>query len=376
VIHFENVDIAFGGRPKSELLSMLDGGAANGEIRARTGAIIGARDVNFSVGKGDICVLMGLSGSGKSTVLRAVNRLNRVTRGRVWVGEGEDRVNIASCSESTLRRMRMNRLATVFQQASLMPWLTVAQNAAFGLQLKGLPREKCLQTAREKLAMVQLAEWEDCYPDQLSGGMQQRVGLARAFATDANILLMDEPFSALDPLIRQELQSELLALQKSVHKTVLFVSHDLDEALTLGNRIAIMQAGRIVQFGRPEEIVLQPATEYIARFVAHINPLNVLRAKSLMLPLEKLPLENGARILPPGCRLKVGADGSLQGIGGGEGPQTTPAVVAPHTPMRELTCLLRDLETPLVVADGGTVLGIIRRRDICSALAPLNGHVH
>src|SRR3546814_7297549 len=221
---------------------------------------------------------MGLSGSGKSTLLRAVNGLNKVTRGKVMVRDGSGRegggmVDVASCDAGALPPPRMNRGALGFQQFALLPWRTVADNVGPGLGRRGMGKAERETIVEEKLALVGLSQWKDKYAHELSGGMQQRVGLARAFATDAEILLMDEPFSALDPLIRDHLQDELLVLQQRLKKTIIFVSHDLDEALKLGSHIAIMEGGRIVQYGKPEAIVLNPASEYVAEFVAHMNPL-------------------------------------------------------------------------------------------------------
>ncbi len=286
-VQFDNVDIVFGER-QSEALKLLDNGLGRAEILEQTDAVIGVAAANLQIEEGEICVLMGLSGSGKSTLLRAVNGLNKVSRGRVLVHDGSNQVDVATCDATTLRRMRMERVAMVFQQFALLPWRTVEENVGFGLELRGLSKTARKTIVDEKLAMVQLTEWRDKYSHELSGGMQQRVGLARAFATDADILLMDEPFSALDPLIRNYLQDELLELQRSLRKTIIFVSHDLDEALKIGSHIAIMEAGRIVQYGTPEEIVQNPANEYVAEFVAHMNPLNVLRAGTLMTPLADL----------------------------------------------------------------------------------------
>src|SRR3546814_6008309 len=201
---------------------------------------------------------MGLSGSGKSTLLRAVNGLNKVTRGKVMVRDGSGRegggmVDVASCDAGALRRLRMNRVAMVFQQFALLPWRTVAENVGLGLELRGMGKAERETIVEEKLALVGLSQWKDKYAHELSGGMQQRVGLARAFATDAEILLMDEPFSALDPLIRDHLQDELLALQQRLRKTLIFVSHDLQEALNLGRHIAIMEGRHLVQDGKPED---------------------------------------------------------------------------------------------------------------------------
>jgi glycine betaine/proline transport system ATP-binding protein len=287
-IAFEAVDIVFGDRP-SAALPLLEAGQSREEILEATGQILGVAGCTLTVPAGEICVLMGLSGSGKSTLLRAVNGLNPVTRGRVLVTDGGRQVDVASCDRRTLRHLRTERIAMVFQQFALLPWRTVAENVGFGLELRGMGRAERARIVADKLEMVNLAAWADKFAHELSGGMQQRVGLARAFATDADILLMDEPFSALDPLIRDRLQDELLALQERLKKTIVFVSHDLDEALKLGNQIAIMDGGRIIQAGPPEAIVTRPATEYVRAFVANVNPLKVLTAGSVMRPLAGLP---------------------------------------------------------------------------------------
>lgn len=229
---------------------------------------------------------MGLSGSGKSTLLRASNRLNELIEGTVHLRRDQELVDLAGASIKELREIRRHDVSMVFQQFGLLPWRTVLENAAFGLEVADVPREQRAQRAMRQLEKVHLSQWADTKISELSGGMQQRVGLARAFATDAPLLLMDEPFSALDPLIRNELQDELLDLQSDLNKTILFVSHDLDEAIKLGSRIAIMEGGRIVQIGTPQEIVLQPATEYVKSFVAHMNPINVLQASEIMKPIH------------------------------------------------------------------------------------------
>ncbi len=295
-VEFRNVDILFGNNPAAGI-RMLDDGADRQQILETTGIVLGVAGANLKVEPGEICVLMGLSGSGKSTLLRAVNGLNKVTRGEVMVSDGDRLVDVASCDPTTLRRLRMNRVAMVFQQFGLLPWRTVSENVGLGLELRGMNRRERQQVVDEKLKLVGLDQWRDKYAHELSGGMQQRVGLARAFATDADILLMDEPFSALDPLIRTHLQDELLSLQTRLHKTILFVSHDLDEALKIGTHIAIMESGRIVQFGTPEDIVLSPANQYVADFVAHMNPLNVLRGASLMTPIEQLARDGDSLVL-------------------------------------------------------------------------------
>ena len=287
-LDFKGVDILFAttgrnaGRLLREALAALDGGATRSDIQNQYGVIIGVAGANLSVASGEISVLMGLSGSGKSTLLRAANGLNAVTRGAVWVRDGETAIDVVSCDSLQLRRLRRECVTMVFQQFGLLPWRSVRENVGFGLELRGESAAQRKKIVDEKLELVGLSQWSERAVGELSGGMQQRVGLARAFATDANILLMDEPFSALDPLIRAKLQDELLELQARVKKTILFVSHDLDEALRLGDHISILQNGRIIQTGTAEDIVLAPADDYVAEFVRHMNPLTVLTGAMIM----------------------------------------------------------------------------------------------
>jgi len=302
-VEFRNVDIIFGAR-RAEAIALLDAGETREAIQAKTRCVIGAAGVNLAVRQGEICVLMGLSGSGKSTLLRAVNRLNEPARGSVMVAHKGRAVDVARCDQATLRAIRLRTVSMVFQQFGLLPWRTVRQNAGFGLELRGMRARERNAVVDEKLAMVGLSDWADRYVHELSGGMQQRVGLARAFATDADVLLMDEPFSSLDPLIRDKLQDELIDLQKRIKKTIVFVSHDLDEAMKLGNTIAIMEGGRIVQAGSREDILLRPASDYVSEFVKHTNPLNVLTARTAMRPASQLARE--------GAEIPVGAAGRLR----------------------------------------------------------------
>jgi glycine betaine/proline transport system ATP-binding protein len=280
-VDFKDVDIVFGEEQRATL-EMIDRGATREEILTATGSVLGCAGANLKVETGEICVLMGLSGSGKSTLLRAVNRLNVPARGQVLVRDGERMVDVVSCDGKTLRHIRQKQVAMVFQQFALLPWRTVEQNVGFGLELAGVTDAERKERVRKQLALVGLDQWARKYGHELSGGMQQRVGLARAFATEAPILLMDEPFSALDPLIRTKLQDELLQLQERLHKTIVFVSHDLEEALKIGTHISIMEGGRIVQTGAPEDIVLRPANDYVREFIANVNPLSVLTAWNVM----------------------------------------------------------------------------------------------
>lgn len=293
-VEFSNVDILFGTeQQRRAALPLLDAHAGRSEILAATGAVLGCADCSLTIEQGEISVLMGLSGSGKSTLIRAVNGLNRPMRGTVTVHAGGRDVDVAHCDRDKLHQLRRDGVAMVFQQFALLPWRTVEDNVGFGLELAGVPQAERRERVRRQLELVGLAEWAGKYAHELSGGMQQRVGLARALATEAPILLMDEPFSALDPLIRARLQDELLALQARLGKTIIFVSHDLDEALKIGNRISVMQDARIVQTGTPEEIILQPANSYVRDFVSNVNPLSVLTAWNVMRDRRDLPVSDG-----------------------------------------------------------------------------------
>jgi len=283
IVRFDKVDIVFGADPK-RALPLMDQGISRAEIKDKTGQVLGVSDCTLDVDEGEILVLMGLSGSGKSTLLRAVNGLNPVIRGKCLVRQGGKWVNAETCSAAQLRALRGQYVSMVFQQFALLPWRTVAENVGLGLELAGVGGAERAAKVKAQLDLVGLGDWAERKVGELSGGMQQRVGLARAFATEAPILLMDEPFSALDPLIRSRLQDELLDLQERLRRTIIFVSHDLDEAVKLGRRIAIMEGGRIIQVGTPQEIILQPADEYVADFVAHMNPMGVLRAAEVMEP--------------------------------------------------------------------------------------------
>ena len=281
-VEFDNVSIVFGSKPASAL-KMMDAGKERAEIRAATDQILGVHNCSLTVQEGEILVLMGLSGSGKSTLLRAVNGLNPVVRGDVRIKTAAGMTSVTNADKKTLRDLRLHDVAMVFQQFGLLPWRTVRDNVGLGLELAGMDKTARNARVAEELALVGLADRADALVGELSGGMQQRVGLARAFTTDAPILLMDEPFSALDPLIRTKLQDELLDLQAKRNRTIIFVSHDLDEAFKIGNRIAIMEGGRIVQCGTPRDIFTNPVNAYVAEFVAHMNPLGVLTARDVMI---------------------------------------------------------------------------------------------
>ncbi|PIE13912.1 MAG: choline ABC transporter ATP-binding protein [Rhodobacterales bacterium] len=287
-VKFDAVSIVFGDAPQSAL-PLMDEGMDRTGVKAQCGQVLGVHDCSLDVAEGEILVLMGLSGSGKSTLLRAVNGLNPVVRGAVHVSDGTQMVDVTHADEKTLRHIRQSQVAMVFQQFGLLPWRTVRDNVGLGLELAGVSVSDRAERVDEQLALVGLADWADRKVGELSGGMQQRVGLARAFVTEAPILLMDEPFSALDPLIRTKLQDELLDLQQRLRRTIIFVSHDLDEAFKIGNRIAIMEGGRIVQCGTPQDIYSNPVNAYVADFVAHMNPLGVLCARDVMEPATGTP---------------------------------------------------------------------------------------
>lgn len=379
VVRFSDVDIVFGG-DDAAALALIDQGRSRAEIAEATGQIVGVKGASLGVGEGEIVVLMGLSGSGKSTLLRAVNGLNRISRGSVTVFDGEADVEIHGCSPSRLRSLRRRRVAMVFQQFGLLPWRSVDDNVALGLELDGVSRAERIERVRAQLDLVGLSGWGTKRVHELSGGMQQRVGLARAFATAAPILLMDEPFSALDPLIRVRLQDELLQLQRQLNRTIVFVSHDLDEALKIGSRIAIMEGGEIVQVGTPQDIVLNPSSGYVRDFVAHMNPLNVLRAGEIMIPFDALPRDGADGAARIDADLTLTRTGQAQGNGAAvplvplaglaDAPLRACIAVGLETPLRALIDARLKHAGPFVIQDGGTVSGLIRDEDLFRCLSP------
>lgn len=273
----KNLYKIFGSNPK-KVLDLLDKGETKDSILEKTGMTVGVDNASFVVNNGEIFVVMGLSGSGKSTIVRMLNRLIEPTKGTVSV-DGKD---VTAMGADELVKFRLHNMSMVFQSFALMPHLNVLDNAAFGLELAKVEKNKRKERAMQALEQVGLSGWEDSYPDQLSGGMQQRVGLARGLAVDPDILLMDEAFSALDPLIRTEMQDELLKLQEQDQRTIVFISHDLDEALRIGDRIAIMEGGKVVQVGTPEEILQNPADDYVRAFFRGVDPTNVISAGDIV----------------------------------------------------------------------------------------------
>ncbi|UXT22951.1 choline ABC transporter ATP-binding protein [Agrobacterium tumefaciens] len=338
-IIFGNVDIVFGDRPDAAL-PLIDKGSTRDEINVETGLVLGVANASLSVSEGEILVLMGLSGSGKSTLLRAVNGLAPVVRGNVGVKTKTGYVDPYRSTAKALRDLRMHTVSMVFQQFGLLPWRNVADNVGFGLELSGVPEAERKRMVAEQLELVNLSAWADRKVGELSGGMQQRVGLARAFATGAPILLMDEPFSALDPLIRSRLQDELLEFQSRLKKTILFVSHDLDEAFRIGNRIAMMEGGRIIQCGTPQQIVKQPATPYVADFVQNMNPISMLTAADVM----------------------------KRGVDERNGQMTVAATARPSSPLIDILDALSKHSGAIGVVDNGAIVGTISADEVVAGL--------
>ncbi len=381
-ITIENLDVVFG-QQQSQALALLDQGKSRQEIIDETGQVVGVDNVSLTVKRGEICVLMGLSGSGKSSLLRTVNGLNDISRGSLKIQDGDDMVELANCNEQTLRHLRTHRVSMVFQKFALMPWLTVRDNVAFGLEMQGIGKAERRAKAREQLEMVGLSEWESKFPHELSGGMQQRVGLARAFAMDTDILLMDEPFSALDPLIRAQLQDELILLQEKLNKTILFVSHDLDEALKIGNNIAIMESGKLIQHGKPEQIILAPETDYVADFVAHTNPLNVLKGRSLMKSSDALVREEERVLIcpdkeiwvtqePKGLSLSDSEQSLIQWVSESSNlddvESNSVVQVSPNISMREAIELKQRSNQPLLLVEDDKLVGVLSDHELYDAL--------
>ncbi|MEL7429992.1 MAG: choline ABC transporter ATP-binding protein [Pseudomonadota bacterium] len=339
VVSLRDVDIVFGDNPAAAL-PLIDEGKSRAEIQEATGQVLGVCGCTLDVAEGEVLVLMGLSGSGKSTLLRGINGLNPVIRGSVEVRCGDVVTNPETCSDAALRQLRLNHVSMVFQQFGLLPWRTVEDNVGFGLEIAGRSKSEIREQVHKQLELVGLGDWAQKQVQELSGGMQQRVGLARAFATDAPILLMDEPYSALDPLIRARLQDELIDLQQRLKRTIIFVSHDLDEAIKIGSRIAIMEGGRIIQCGTAQEILNNPANQYVEDFVAHMNPLAVLTAEDAMVPIGK--------------RAKGHKDAR---------------VVGPSTALTDIIELQIGSDLPVYVkGEGGQVLGVISKDDVHKAL--------
>ena len=289
VIEIEGIWKIFGDQPMEVVKSVRRDGLSKAEVLDKFQAVVGIADVSFEVGRGEIFCIMGLSGSGKSTLVRHINRLIEPTTGKITLLGQE----VLSLSEAQLRDIRAKKVGMVFQHMALFPHRSVRDNVAYPLEIRGEPKLRRWEVSQRMLSLVGLDGFEDRFPTELSGGMQQRVGLARALASDPDVLLMDEPFSALDPLIRRQLQDEFLELSAQLHKTTLFITHDLDEAIRLGTRIAIMKDGRIVQIGTPEEIVTNPADDYVRDFVRDISKLKLVFAHTILEPIGEYQAKPG-----------------------------------------------------------------------------------
>ncbi|MEU8877052.1 glycine betaine/L-proline ABC transporter ATP-binding protein [Streptomyces javensis] len=350
----EHLYKVFGRRP-DEAVAQLEGGADREELRANgtTAAVV---DASFAVEAGQIFVVMGLSGSGKSTLLRMLNGLLEPTAGRVLFDDDD----LTALSPKGLREVRSRKISMVFQHFALFPHRSVLENAAYGLEVQAVPREERVRRATEALELVGLAGWEKSWPDELSGGMQQRVGLARALATNADMLLMDESFSALDPLIRRDMQDQLLQLQKRLKKTIVFITHDLNEAMRLGDHIAVMRDGRIVQIGTAEDILVTPANDYVASFTQDVDRSRVLTAGAIMSgPEEVLGTKSD-----DGATLRTAQDVLA----------AAPATVTEGTPIIELfqPCS-RSGVAVAVTDDAGALTGVVTRARLLAALGEQDG---
>ncbi|HOB29693.1 MAG: glycine betaine/L-proline ABC transporter ATP-binding protein [Dethiobacteria bacterium] len=381
----ENLTKVFG-RPSKQVWRMLKEGVAKDEILKRTGCTVGVNNVSFKVNKGEVFVIMGLSGSGKSTLIRCLNLLTKPTAGKVFV-DGE---NILEYSREELRRLRQNKMAMVFQHFGLFTHMSVQNNVEYGLAVKGIPREEREKKAQQALEAVGLGGWQDMLPGQLSGGMQQRVGLARALANDPDILLMDEPFSSLDPLIRRDMQMELLELQDRLQKTIVFITHDINEAFKMGDRVAVMKDGIIEQTGTPEEILANPASDYIRDFVQDVDRSRVLQAKDIMFtPDALLSRKSGLKMAIREMQLHgissvfvIGSGRKLLGlitiddaVSALKDNKTVDDILkddyfttGPEIYVNELIPLAKDTRYPIAVVDENErLLGIIVRASVISA---------
>lgn len=336
-IHCQQLWKVFGPHPE-RVVAELDAGASKDDVLSQSGHVLAVRNVSFDVRAGETFVVMGLSGSGKSTLLRCLPRLITPTRGHILI-DGED---VAQLDEKALREVRRHKVSMVFQHFGLFPHRRIIDNVAYGLEVQGMKKDARHTRARTVIEQVNLKGWENHYPGQLSGGMQQRVGLARALAVDPEIMLFDEPFSALDPLIRREMQDELIKLQQQLHKTIIFITHDFAEAIKLADaaqgRIAIMKDGEFIQVGSSEELVLQPATTYVAEFTRDVPRASVLTAKAIMQPVQPAATQNH----PIAASLKLDT----------------------------LVTLLADTDATLpVIDDAGAIVGSIDRRIVMLALS-------
>ncbi|MFB4212169.1 glycine betaine/L-proline ABC transporter ATP-binding protein [Shouchella sp. JSM 1781072] len=385
-ISLKNVSKIFGPKPKS-VIPMIKDGMTKEEILAKTNHTVGVYDASMDIKKGETFVIMGLSGSGKSTLIRCFNLLNKPTDGEIIL-DGE---NIVKYSNQQLKKVRQNKIAMVFQHFGLFTHRTILSNVEYGLEIKQMPKAKRREIAMKNIEIVGLKGYEDKYPDELSGGMQQRVGLARALTNDPDILLMDEPFSALDPLIRREMQLELLDIQERLQKTIIFITHDVNEAFKIGDRVAVMRDGKVVQIGTPEEIMEAPANDYISEFIKDIDRSKVFQASHIMMkPNAIVSLKDGLNVavkemqqhglssvfvVDRGRILKgiLTIDQAIKGI---KEKQTLAEVISEDIQRVKADCYVTDLipkalesAFPLaVVNDEGRLEGIILRVHVLSGL--------
>jgi len=376
----------FGKRSK-QALDMIKENKDKTEILKKTGATVGVYDVNFEVEEGEIFVIMGLSGSGKSTLIRLLNRLIEPTSGNIFI----DNQDISKLDKEGLREVRRNKMSMVFQNFGLFPHRTILENTEYGLEVRGVPKEERTAKAEQALENSSLLAFKDQFPNQLSGGMQQRVGLARALANDPEILLMDEAFSALDPLIRREMQDELVDLQENVKKTIIFITHDLNEALRIGDRIALMKDGQIMQIGTGEEILTNPANDYVRTFVEDVDRSKVLTAQNIMVPALTTNIEiDGPTVALTRMRqeevsmlLAVDKKRQLKGVVRAEralearkaGKPLTDYVDTDITSIdkdmlvNDIFPIIYDSPTPVAVTDNNKLLGVVIRGSVLEALA-------
>ncbi|EMW5398061.1 glycine betaine/L-proline ABC transporter ATP-binding protein [Enterococcus faecalis] len=382
------------GKKTKPALEMIRANKSKTEILEKTGATVGVYDVNFEVEEGEIFVIMGLSGSGKSTLIRLLNRLIEPTSGNIYI-DGQD---ISSLDKEGLREVRRNKMSMVFQNFGLFPHRTILENTEYGLEIRGVPKEERQAKAEKAIENSSLIAFKDQLPSQLSGGMQQRVGLARALANDPEILLMDEAFSALDPLIRREMQDELLDLQENVKKTIIFITHDLNEALRIGDRIALMKDGQIMQIGTGEEILTNPANEYVRTFVEDVDRSKVLTAQNIMVPALTTNIEiDGPTVALKRMRqeevsmlLAVDKKRQLKGVVRAEkalearknGTSLVECVdpeiqtIDKDMLVNDIFPLIYDAQTPLAVTDNGKLLGVVIRGSVLEALAETEVNEH
>ena len=388
-IKIEHLTKIFGKRVKTAL-AMVEQGDSKNEILRKTGASVGVYDANFEVNEGEIFVIMGLSGSGKSTLLRLLNRLIEPTSGKIFI-DGED---VATLNKEDLLKVRRKTMSMVFQNFGLFPHRTILENTEYGLEVQNVPKEERRKRAEKALDNANLLDFKNQYPNQLSGGMQQRVGLARALANDPEILLMDEAFSALDPLIRREMQDELLELQAKFQKTIIFISHDLNEALRIGDRIAIMKDGKIMQIGTGEEILTNPANDYVKTFVEDVDRAKVITAENIMIPalttnidvdgpsvaLKKMKTEEVSSLMAVDKKRQFrGVVTSEQAIAARKNNQplkdvmtTDVGTVSKEMLVRDILPIIYDAPTPLaVVDDNGFLKGVLIRGSVLEALADI-----